>query len=208
MIERLQKHLLFIGVTALYVPGYMGVNWISSRRSDLHQMVLPFEREIPFIPEFIWAYLLIYVFVTLPYLLVDDLVFFRKVVKAFLICIVVHFAFFLIYPVEYVLRPAVDYEWGGIYKLITFYYWVDLPYNCFPSMHISNAFMVAYMLREYRPVLGKILFPGAVLVAISVVLVKQHYIADVVSGYVVGWGIYWLVFKAARFTNERGRLRS
>ncbi len=192
--ERLQKNLLFFTVGAYYLSGYFFINAVSASRPDLHTLILPGERELPFVPYLIFAYLLIFAYIALVYLAVDDLPYFRKVSKAFLLCVTIHFLFFLVFPVEYILRPELRYEWGGIYKLVVFYYWVDLPYNCFPSMHISNVFLVSFMLERYRHGWGRTLFPLAALVAIAVVLVKQHYIADVIAGFFVGWGVFRFVF--------------
>lgn len=192
--DRLVKNLLFFSVGTLYLGGYFLINAFTAGRSDLHSLALPFERNLPFIPEMIFAYLLVFVYLAAVYLVVDDLPFFRKVAQAFLCCILIHFLIFLVYPVEYRLRPPLQYDWGGIYRLVAFYYWLDLPYNCFPSMHISNVFLVSSLLNRYRPGWGRFLLPVAGLVAVAVVLVKQHYIADVVAGIVVGWGVYRLTF--------------
>jgi membrane-associated phospholipid phosphatase len=77
---------------------------------------------------------------------------------------------------------------------VDFYYWLDLPYNCFPSLHVSNVFLVSFFMQRFKKGMGWILFPLSTLVAVSVVLVKQHYIADVVAGIFVGWFVYRQVF--------------
>lgn len=192
--ERLTKNLLFFIVLVYYLGGYFILNESTSRRQGLHYLPLPWEKSLPFFPALILGYMLIFAFIAFTYLLVDDLSYFKKVVKAFLICITIHFIIFFIFPVEYLFRPEIDPEKGWAYLLVSFYYWLDLPYNSFPSMHISNAFLVSFLLQRYRPGLGWILHPMAVIVAISVVLVKQHYIADVVAGFFVAWGVYRLTF--------------
>lgn len=192
--ERLAKNLLFAGVFVYYLGGYFLLNEWTALRQDLHHLALPFEERLPLLPALIFAYMLVYGYLAFAYLAIDDLPFFRKVVRAFLVCITFHFVVFLVFPVEYNLRPAVDPDRGWAWLLVSFYYWLDRPYNCFPSMHISNAFLVSFFMQRYRPGWGWFLHPLAVLVALSVVLVKQHYIADVVAGFFVGWGIYRWVF--------------
>lgn len=191
--DRLIKNLLFAVVLVYYLGGYFLINEFTARRVSHFHLTLPLEEGLPFFPALIFAYLLVFGFLALIYLAIDDLPFFKKVIRAFLLCVSFHFAVFLIFPVEYVLRPAVDPDQGWAYLLVHFYYWLDLPYNCFPSMHISNAFLVAFLMNRYRPGLGWILFPLAILVAASVVLVKQHYIADVVAGFFVGWGVFRVI---------------
>lgn len=193
--ERGIKTVLFLSITAYYLVGYFFLNQWTTHRSDLHTLAFPFETKIPFLPEFMIFYLLIYVFLWAPYLFIDDLPSFKKVVAGFFILVTFHFLCFLGYPVVYTLRPPIDYEWGGIYKLIAFYYWVDLPNNCFPSMHVSNAFFVSLVFLRNRSIWGWIALLGATLVAISVVFVKQHYIVDVFAGIFVAFAVDWFVFR-------------
>jgi len=193
--KRLEKNLRFLALAAYYLGVFLPINWLTSFRSDLHRLPLPGEDKIPLLPAFILAYLLVYVFISLAYLLVDDLVFFKKMLRAMGICITIHFIFFLLYPVHYALRPAVDPDQGWAYLLVDYYYFIDYPYNAFPSLHVSNAFLVSFMLTRFRRGLGWFLHPAAILLAVSVVLVKQHYIVDVVAGFLVGWGCYWFEFQ-------------
>lgn len=201
--DRLMKNLLFFGVALYYLGGYFFLNWFSSRRSSFHELALPFEKDLPFVPVLIFAYLLIYAFLATSYLAVDDLSYFKKIVKSFFILITIHYVFFLVFPVRYSLRPVVDEHQGFVENLVVFYYWVDLPYNCFPSMHISNVFLISFFLQRYRKFWGRILVPLACLVAVSVVLVKQHYIADVVAGLLVAGGVFKSVFGPLSFPSRR-----
>jgi membrane-associated phospholipid phosphatase len=57
--------------------------------------------------------------------------------------------------------------------------------------------MVTFLYERFRPGSGKVLLPLAILVSIAVVLVKQHYILDMVAGILVGWGVYRLVFSTS-----------
>ena len=192
--DRLTKNLLFFIFSTYYLGGYTVVNALTAHRPDLHHLGFQFEQSLPFVPVLILVYLLNFALLALTYLVIDDLAYFKRTIKAFFILVTFHFLIFLIYPVEYTLRPAVHYEAGWVEKIVSFYYWVDLPYNCFPSMHISNAFLVGFLLNRYRPGWGKILFPVSVLLAISVVLVKQHYVVDVLAGFVVGYAVFRLIF--------------
>ena len=193
--ERLIKNFLFFSILIYYLGGYFLINLMTVGRKDLHHLALPFENSLPFAPALIFAYVLEFVLLGLTYLMVDDLPYFKKIVRAFTLCVTLHFVVFLVFPVEYNLRPVINPEQGWAYQFVSFYYWLDLPYNCFPSMHVSNAFLVAFLLQRFRPGLGWVLHPISVLIAISVVLVKQHYIADVVAGFFVGWLVDRFVFR-------------
>jgi membrane-associated phospholipid phosphatase len=170
------------------------MNEFTGRRGEFYRLDLPFEKAIPLLPALIFAYLLEFVFFAIAYLMVDDLVFFKKIVLSVFVCVTLHFVVFLVFPVEYHLRPAVDAGQGWAYLLVDFYYWMDLPYNCFPSLHVSNVVLVSFFMERFRKGMGWLLQPLAALVAVSVVLVKQHYVADVVAGYFVGWFVYRQIF--------------
>ena len=60
---------------------------------------------------------------------------------------------------------------------------VDAPGNVFPSLHVAHTTMLSILLMRDRPRLGRVAFVMAQLLAISTLTTKQHFIADVVSGY-------------------------
>ncbi len=191
---RLEKNLLFLVVLIYYLGGYYVLSEIAAKRTRVFHLSLPFEDQLPFYPALVFAYMLIFAIIAFVFLVVDDFLFFRKIARAFLICVTIHFIFFALFPVEYTLRPKVDPGQGWAYGLVAFYYWVDSPYNCCPSLHVSNAFLVSFILERYRPGWGWFFFPASVLIAISVVLVKQHYVVDVVLGFFVAWMVFRRVF--------------
>ncbi|MBI4373452.1 MAG: phosphatase PAP2 family protein [Deltaproteobacteria bacterium] len=191
--DRFTKGALFFSILIYYIGGYFLIGRLVSSRDDIHQLALPFEEKIPFVPGMIFAYILVFAFTASSYVAVDNLPFFKKIVKSFFLCVTIHFVFFLLFPVEYVLRPTLPYE-GWLNKFIVYYYWVDPVYNCFPSLHVSNVFLVTFLFERYRRGSRKFLLPWAILVAVSVVLVKQHYILDVISGIFVAWVGYRVVF--------------
>jgi membrane-associated phospholipid phosphatase len=76
----------------------------------------------------------------------------------------------------------------------------DAPDNCLPSLHVALATSLALLLREpERPRLVRALAPvWAVLVSLSTLTVKQHYVVDVLGGAVVGLAAWALARRAAR----------
>ena len=198
------KTTLFFLIMAYYLGGYFLINEYTASLSEHYTLAYPGEANLPFVPGLILGYMLIFVILGFTYAVITDLDFFKKTVLAFFLCITIHFAFFLLFPVEFTLRPDVDPTQGWAYRLVHYYYWLDLPYNCFPSMHISNCFLVSFILLRYRLVYGLIIVPLALLVAISCVLVKQHYVADVVAGLGVAWFCFYWVFVRQTAQEEVG----
>jgi len=60
--------------------------------------------------------------------------------------------------------------------LVSFYFWIDHPYNLFPSMHLSASFFAAFYCMRKGRIIGWITMIMAITVGVSVVLLKQHYI--------------------------------
>ena len=61
-------------------------------------------------------------------------------------------------------------------------YRVDAPGNNFPSLHVANCVFASLLSSHYSHTLGLVLGMYAVLVALSTMLVKQHWLADCVGG--------------------------
>lgn len=196
--ERLTKALLFFSILLYYMVGYFFVAQWTANRTDMHYIGMTFEKNIPLLPSLIFAYMLLFAFQAFAYLIIDELNFFKTLLKAFYLCVTIHFIIFMIFPVQNILRPVIDPDRGWAYFCVDFYYWLDPPYNCFPSMHVSNTFLISFFLSQYKPKLSWVLYSLATLVSISVVLVKQHYIADVVAGYLVAWAVYRWVYRAEK----------
>ncbi len=64
---------------------------------------------------------------------------------------------------------------------------VDPPGNVFPSLHVAHTSMLAFLLLRDRPRLGLVALAMATLLAISTLTTKQHFIADVISGYALAF---------------------
>ncbi len=201
--DRGLKTLLFFSVLCYYLGGYFLINLYNQQRGIKYDIGMVQEQLIPFYPIFIFGYVTLFAVIALTYAGIQDIAYFKKTVKAFYLCVTIHFIIFLILPVEYQLRPVIDPAHGWIYRAVHFYYWLDLPYNCFPSLHTSNAFLCAFLLQKYRPGLGWIFFPAAVLIAFSVVVVKQHYVADVVSGAFVAYLVYRVIWREPKKAAKR-----
>lgn len=65
---------------------------------------------------------------------------------------------------------------------------IDPPGNVFPSLHVAHTTMLSSVLIRDRPVLGRVALVMATLLAISTLTTKQHFIADVVAGYILAFG--------------------
>lgn len=89
---------------------------------------------------------------------------------------------FLVYPTV-APRPASVVGDGFAVWGLRFLYSADLPYTCFPSLHVAHAFVSALTCYRLHRAVGIAAVICAVLVALSTLFTKQHYVADVIPGY-------------------------
>lgn len=181
LLERLFLTLLVLGV---FLGGYFLVGHATLRRAVEFPLVFSWEQRLPLVPWMVFPYLLALVlpdFALFGWPL-RDLPGMRRQALAYMTMHLLSFAIFLLYPVRASLRPERLEVTSLSTRVLAYYYAVDPPVNLFPSLHCANAVLAALMARRLSPRLFYLVGPLAGLVLISVVLVKQHYVADVVAG--------------------------
>jgi membrane-associated phospholipid phosphatase len=72
---------------------------------------------------------------------------------------------------------------------------IDPPGNVFPSLHVAHTTMLALILIKDRPRLGRLALAMATALALSTLTTKQHFLADVVSGYALAFFGRWLALR-------------
>ena len=116
----------------------------------------------------------------------------KKFVALMTLLVFIHGIIFIFFPTEY----EREYDIKSLCSLDRFFLSYDNPQNCLPSLHVSFVFLTLLMSSRLG-VTGrkKYLFMiwGA-LIMVSTVLVKQHYVVDVL-GAVAITTIFFLVFK-------------
>lgn len=152
------------------------------------------DRTVQLEPSWILVYASLYVFVLLPLLVVrqDDL--FRRTLLAYLMVMTVAYLCFLINPTASP-RPASvagnDYfAWG-----LRLNYSLDVPYNCFPSLHVSHSFVSALACYRVHRGIGIAAVLWATLIGVSTVYTKQHYIVDAIAGMLVALVAYFVLMR-------------
>ncbi|MDO8608415.1 MAG: phosphatase PAP2 family protein [Phaeospirillum sp.] len=171
-----------IGYFAL---GYLSINHFNQIRGTYHFIGLPNEEKIPFLIPFILGYNLVYASIILLYLLVPQWEQFKKVAWGFFWITTIHYIFFLVFPVKMIWRPEIVNPQNFFGLLTQFFFSLDNPYNCFPSLHVAYPTLAAVFAWKYAPRWRYLFASFAILTAISVVLIKQHYILDAVGGMLV-----------------------
>ncbi len=183
-----QKRLLVVVLFAFYFAiTYKGIQFLTSLYLTPTTLFLPGEASIPFIPWMMWIYITVYFIPPLVLLTPPNKGQVIKMVWIFLIASLIHYALFLVFPVHYTLRPPLsDYAGNWLVNLI---YSIDEPSNCFPSIHVSFVFLSYFFVQRYKPTLAWFVLILAILISISTVLVKQHYIVDVIAAIILATGL-------------------
>jgi membrane-associated phospholipid phosphatase len=149
----------------------------------------PWDERIPYWPAWSWVYSFLY-YPAIVYLnwTVSSPRHFNHVAMSFFVLLAGQMVFFVLFPVE---TPP---HWRSINqgrslseRFLQFVHRFDAPSNCFPSMHVSIATLTAL---HASTTLGEAALMFPVLIALSCVFTKQHYIADLPAGAALGWLAY------------------
>ncbi|MDO4308469.1 MAG: phosphatase PAP2 family protein [Eubacteriales bacterium] len=169
--------------------------------ADIHHydFTMNFDRAVPLIPEFIWIYILAYVFWAANYILSAQRgkdIFYRFVATDLTVHLVC-FILFLVLPTTNV-RPEITGN-SLSEQMLRLIYMMDggsSPSNLFPSIHCYVSWLC------WRGLKGADEIPKwyqnaslvfAVLIIVSTQVLKQHYIVDAIGGVVLveaAWRFY------------------
>ena len=179
----LEKVLLTTLVMAIFLGGYFWIGRQTMARAHQFPLTFAWENRLPFLPWMVFPYLLA--------LVLPDYALFgwpdadsrgmRRQAASYSVMHILCFTIFFLYPVKGDLRPELIGDSLSL-RVLAYYYRIDPPVNLFPSLHCANATLAALMARKLSPRIGFLAGIGATLVALSVVLVKQHYVADALAG--------------------------
>lgn len=159
-----------------------------------HVPALPLDRSWPLVPAWALVYGALYLFlILLPAFVVRQPELIRRTVHAYLLIWLTSYAcFFVIYPTAAPRPDQVSGEGFGVWGLRALYA-ADPPYNCFPSLHVAHSFVSALAVSRVHRRLGAVALVSAMLVALSTLFTRQHYVVDVVGGIVlaaVAYGVF------------------
>jgi membrane-associated phospholipid phosphatase len=178
--------------------------WIAESRigAEKHSMLVEFDKMIPFIPEWVWIYLTVYMIFLIPLFGLTERRLLKLVMTSYIVVMLVCYVFFYLYPVEYP-RPLLQVKDYSTWAL-SLVYKNDKPWNCFPSSHCAMAMMAALVLLEINWVFGLWGMITALSIGVSTLFTKQHFIVDVVAGFGLSILVYYVFFKS-RFIELLGK---
>ena len=199
--EQKMKALYTILLVIYWTGGYFVTNTLSQGRefSIMHSVV---DKWIPFVPQWIYVYMAIYLVVFSPLLIIKDFLAFRQLVRAYVFVFSISFLVFLIYPVK-MMRPLIAPQDFSA-RMVAVLYSVDKPYNCFPSIHVSAIFLAALVCLRVRWKAGLFILISSIMISVAALYTKQHYFVDVLGGFVVALGGYDVFFVRSKKWQQAG----
>lgn len=168
-------------ISLLFFTIYPLCNWFTSHRENLYHIYFESELAIPFVPEFIWMYLSLYLTFLLPPFFLHE----RQLVKLgkeLVIGTILSGVIFLIFPSVLGFERVIPQgEYQAYFETI---FLLDFPHNMVPSLHIVYS---GFILLSIYQAVSKAWIKAFVsswffLICASTLLVHQHHLADVFFG--------------------------
>ncbi|WP_374015912.1 phosphatase PAP2 family protein [Paenibacillus thiaminolyticus] len=157
-----------------------------------YSLYTSWDERIPFVPEFIVPYIIWYPFIVLTMIFLfrrRPSVYYRTLLALCLGLVICYMTYFFFQTT--VARP--DIEGTGLFDtLVRIIYWTDMPYNCFPSIHVLTSCLMYISSFVFRARTRHFIRFTAAAIILSTLFVKQHVIADLLAGWLVAVFTYWI----------------
>lgn len=179
---------LGVGV-ALWVAQYFLINRMKRPLRARIRTDSRLDAFLPFAPGFMVVYLTTYLFGVLPPLMVNETTLFFRLGVVYATTTLIAATIHVVWPSE-IVRAELRGDPRFSARLITWFQRLCKPYGNFPSIHV--AFSVVTVLTGYLvagPLVGSLLLVWALLIAVSTLVTRQHYLLDVVAGGALGGGV-------------------
>jgi len=188
---RVSDYLIHLTLSVFLIVGVYQFYFWCQRNYVLEprQLKLRIDEHIPYWPSWVWIYSCIYY----PLILYLNFVLrtpqeFTHVAASFILLLLLQMTFFVLFPV------ATPEHWRDYNqerslseRFLALVQRFDARTNSFPSMHVSVAMLTALHL---QPHMGAGAFAFPVLIALSCLFTKQHYLIDLPAGAALGWLTY------------------
>ena len=194
----LKKKSLYTSLIFLFfLSGYFLIQRVVTS-GDI-SLLIEIDEAIPLMPEFVWIYhsLPLFVLLVMVVLIKRAPVFWRTFYSC-LMASVVMFLCFIALPIEY---PRPEVMASGISSaLLVATQELDYAHNTCPSGHVAFAwlmFLAAVKTQwvRHEPWMGRVFLLWAIGIILSTLVLKQHFIADVIAGvFLASFSFYMAKF--------------
>jgi membrane-associated phospholipid phosphatase len=173
---------------------YLGTNEIAAQRTSFYQLYFEFEREIPMVPWMIHIYNSFHILLFMNFLIIKNSLKIKAIAISLISSSAIASVFFLLFPAELGFSRTETIQ--GYEFWYNALHWLDHPHNLVPSLHITFSALSAYVIStEMGSVFLKLIFLlWFLLICSSIVLVHQHHLMDIVSGFVLAVLVKFAVY--------------
>ncbi len=182
---------IYIGLHLLFAAVYGGSSWLAGKRASHFHCFAPWEPYMAFVPLMIYVYFSIALLFWVPLFVLDERRL-RRLGVAAAACILIAGIIFVLAPgpTGFVKQPilAGDLE-ASLFQAL---HSIDKPFNTAPSLHVALSTLLVFAARQgmLRPFPRAALFTWLGAIMVSVVLVHQHHLIDVLTGAMLGAACY------------------
>jgi membrane-associated phospholipid phosphatase len=191
--------LMFLLATLLYLasnhnpvfePQLLGMTWV--------------DRVIPFLPRSVWIYTSEYIFFLIVYINCRDMINLNKYLYAFVALQLISVTIFFFWPTTYPrdlfplpdhLDPLTSYVFNSLRQ-------TDMPTNCCPSLHVSSVFLSVFIFLDDQRKKFPLFFLWGIAISVSTLTTKQHYLVDVIAGFLLATLLYWVFHRLVPYRSN------
>ncbi len=169
--------------------------------------LLPFwwvDEAVPFLPWSVWLYISEYIFFPAVYFSSRDLNNLNKYFYSFLFLQSLSVLIFIIWPTTY---PRELFPLSSDLDPLTFFVFsslraADTAANCCPSLHVSSVYLSSFIFLDDQRQKFPYFFVWGSLIAASTLTTKQHYMVDVIAGFLMALGVYWIFHRYIAYRRQ------
>ena len=180
----------FVG--AVFFCIYPTANWLAELRGNPRFLFFAWELQFPFVQEFIWVYLSLYLLFALPPFFLSS-VELKRLAKKLITATCLAGLVFLAFPARLgfprIAPPDSPYR-----EIFLALFAIDKPFNVVPSLHVVYSTVIILAIAKRLGKAGNIvLFSWLALVLTSTIMIRQHHLLDVFTGLALAliMHFYW-----------------
>ena len=190
---------IYAGFLLFQFVSYFFVSYLTGKYTlSLWSPWWSLDNSIPFIPFFIIFYFLYYPVMAVPLFLKIKSEDMKYLLFSLLTASFINYFLSFTVSLSPSIRPSLEGEGGLLIFFLKLLYTYDIAGIYFPSLHSLHSLLIGLHLWKAGP--GKILLPCALLISLSTVFIKQHFISDTLASlllapiiyYYSSWGISYL----------------
>jgi membrane-associated phospholipid phosphatase len=184
-------HLRYAGLLSLantlwFVLVYGGMDALTARRSFRVPVHFPAELAIPFVPAMTIFYMSVYLLFLLAPFVLRTRREFRALVITLAFAIFCGGIGFILFPADLAFAPPREEDLGIWAGMFHFADTLNLTYNLVPSLHVAFTVVCVAIFSGRAPAAGRmLLWLWAAMIAASTVLIHQHHLLDVATGWLL-----------------------